>query len=96
MIATIEEGAVTEALLKELRWGRQVKETFQQVREADCAVDADKMRGHKSNALGKCVINMPAYEYFNMVNKYGHDAFSDRGFIRDFQKSQPHLSPNKA
>ncbi len=96
MIETISQEECTAALLKELRWGRQVKESLQQVREAACAEEANAMRGHKSiPGLGKCVLNIPAHEFFLIREKYGDEAFGDRQFVRDFQRLEPQLAVNK-
>lgn len=97
MIELVSPEEATVALMNELRWGRQVKETFQQVREADAAAEATAMRGHKTiPGLGKCVVNMPAHEFFLMREKYGADCWDDRGFVKDFQRLEPTMAVHKA
>jgi hypothetical protein len=57
---------------------------------------ARELRGHKTiNGLGKCVASMPSWEFFRLVQKYGHAEVHSEGFLRDFQRRFPHLSPNK-
>ncbi len=97
MIETLSEEECTTALLRELRWGRQVKESFQQIREAEAAKEAIELRGHRTiPGLGKCVVNMPAHEFFLMREKYGDDCWGDRGFIKDFQRLEPTMAVHKA
>jgi hypothetical protein len=93
----ISDEAMDAALLRELCTGRKFMEAKQRARERACAQEAQAMRGHKSvPGLGKCVLNIPAHEFFLIREKYGDDAFSDRGFIRDFQRLEPHLAVHKA
>lgn len=93
----IESASFTDALVKELCSGRKLMEQKQGFREIAAAKEAALMRGHKSiKGLGKCVLNIPAQEFFALTEKYGYDAWGDRGFIRDCQKDRPNLAPNKA
>jgi rRNA maturation protein Rpf1 len=92
-IATGEE-EMTAALINELCSGRQLMETKQKFREIAAAQEADTLRGVTAGALGKPVIVMPAHEYFLIRAKYGEEAMHDRGFLRDFQKFHPEMSPN--
>ena len=43
------------------------------------------------SALGAPVGSIPQHEYFTIGNKYGMECWDDRGFVRDFFKSQSHL-----
>lgn len=90
----ISEEAMTDALVKELCSGRQLMETKQKFREIAAAQEADGYRGVKTGALGRAVAVVPAHEYFLIRNKYGEDAWHDKGFIRDFQKFHPEMAPN--
>ena len=96
MIETISEEECTAELLRELRWGRQVKQTFEQVRETDAAIEAHAARGHKSiEGLGKLAVVVPQHEFFTIREKYGPDCWHDREFIRDFQRLEPSMAANK-
>jgi len=96
MIETIADEECTAALLRELRWGRQVKQTFEQVREADAGREAFAARGHKSiPGIGKMVAAVPAYEFFTIREKYGADCWHDKQFLRDFQRLEPAMASNK-
>ena len=54
------------------------------------------MRGHKTiPGLGKCVLNIPAHEFFLMREKYGEEAFGDKQFIRDFQRLEPEMAVHR-
>ncbi len=94
MIHIPSEDEKTEAVINELRSGRQFMETKQKFREISAAQEADTLRGVKTGALGRAVAVIPTHEYFLIRNKYGEDAWHDREFIRDFQKFHPELSPN--
>jgi len=94
MILTLSEDEKTEAVINELRSGRQLMETKQKFREIAAAQEADTLRGVTAGALGKPVVVMPAHEYFLIRAKYGEEAMHDRGFLRDFQRFHPELSPN--
>jgi len=96
MIETLSEGELTENLLRELRWGRQVKQTFEQVRETEAAIEAKAAVGHRSiPGIGKLAIVVPAYEFFTIREKYGPECWHDRGFIKDFQRLEPTMAANK-
>ena len=84
------EEALTDALVKELCSGRMLKESLQNKREIAAAAEARAMKEAKS-ALGTPVGAIPQHEYFTIGNKYGMDCWDDRGFVRDFFKSQSHL-----
>jgi hypothetical protein len=86
----IENEALTSALVKELCSGRMLKETMQKTREQAASAEARSMKDAKS-ILGKPVGAIPQYEYLLMANKYGNECWDDRGFVRDFFKSQSHL-----
>jgi len=95
MIETVSNEECTAALLRELRWGRQVKQSFEQIREADAAKEAQACRGHKGiDGLGKVVTVVPAYEYFLIREKYGPEAWHDKGFIRDHHRLEPSMKAN--
>lgn len=87
------------ALFNELRYGVKLKEAWENERESICAKHAEKVKKAQEEGQGfnslRCVAVTPAWEWFNLRNKYGAEAMRDRGFIKDFQKRFPHLSPNK-
>ena len=94
MIHIPSEDEKTEAVINELRSGRQFMEAKQKFREIAAAQEADTLRNKTNSALGKAVAVIPSHEYFLIRNKYGEDAWHDREFVRDFQKFHPELSPN--
>lgn len=96
MIETLSEEECTAALLRELRWGRQVKQSFEQIREADAGREAFAARGHKTiPGIGKLAVVVPAHEFFTIREKYGPDCWHDKEFIRDFQRLEPTMAANK-
>jgi hypothetical protein len=84
------EDALTDALVKELCSGRMLKEAMQNQREIAASAEARAMKDAKST-LGKPIGAIPQHEYFLLSNKYGTECWDDRGFVRDFFKSQSHL-----
>ncbi len=84
------EDALTDALVKELCSGRALKEAMQNQREIAASAEARAMKDAKSS-LGKPIGAIPQHEYFLLANKYGTECWDDRGFVRDFFKSQSHL-----
>lgn len=88
---------LNQALINELRYGVKLKETWEKERETICAKHAEKLKNAQKDGFKnlRCVAVTPAWEWFNLRNKYGAEAMHNRGFIKDFQKRFPHLSPNK-
>lgn len=84
------------ALERELRTGIRLKEAMEREREIVAAEEAKMARQMKNmKSLGRHLTNMPAWEYFNLVNKYGHEEVHSKEFIRYNQKVFPHLAVNK-
>lgn len=90
----ISDEAIHSALVKELCSGRALMETMQSQREMDAAKEAAEARKN-TNRDWKMAAVIPQHEYFIMGQKYGMDCWKDRGFLKDFQKSQPHLAVSK-
>lgn len=89
--------ALDAALVRELCSGRMLMERKQGFRELESAKEASEMRGHRSiKGLGKCVLNIPAHEYFLIRKKYGDNVFHDREFVRDMQRLEPQFAVHKA
>jgi hypothetical protein len=63
---------------------------MQNQREIAASAEARAMKDAKSS-LGKPIGAVPQHEYFLLANKYGTECWDDRGFVRDFFKSQSHL-----
>jgi hypothetical protein len=91
------DGEVNRALIREITTGIQLKYNLENEREKICAKHAQEVK--KNQEFGfkslRCVSVTPAWEWFNMRKKYGHDEIHSRGFIKNYQKRFPHLSPNK-
>jgi hypothetical protein len=45
--------------------------------------------------LGRCVAVIPEWEFYRMKDKYGHHEIHSKEFMKYYQKTFPHLSPNK-
>ena len=92
----IQTAALTDALIKELCSGRQFLDSLQKYREADAASIAAEYRKIKPKKGGlRHLAEIPQREYMQMVAKYGHECFEDRGFIKDFQRLEPTMASNK-
>jgi len=81
---------INAALIRELCSGRKFIESLENRREIEAAAEARQMREAKS-VVGKPVGAIPQREYILLANKYGSECWDDRGFVRDFFKSQSHL-----
>jgi hypothetical protein len=91
------EGAVRDALIKEIRTGFELVKAQEQAEEIKAAHQAKEMKGHRTiPGLGKCVAMIPPDDYFRMIKKYGRHEVHSKEFLRFFNKHYPHLSPNKA
>ncbi len=90
------DGEVNESFMKEIRTGFKMERAKEQDRINQAAKEAKTNVGKTHPVLGKCVANMPARDYFRLVNKYGHDTVNSREFLRYFNKKFPELSPNNA
>ena len=91
------DGEIDRALMRELKTGIMLKQSWENEREKLCAEHAQKVK--EAQPFGfknlRCVAVTPAWEWFNMRRKYGNQAMHDKGFIKDYQKRFPHLAPNK-
>jgi hypothetical protein len=92
----IDDAALTNALITELRTGRKLMEARQQFRERDARREAQELRGKNHGVLGKALAVVPQHEFFLMREKYGAECWHDREFIRDFQKLEPDLKVHNA
>lgn len=92
---SISDEAINEALIRELCTGRKLMEAMQDKREMECAREAEYHRKNGSKNW-KFLASLPQHEYFILRQKYGDECFHDREFVKDFQKTQPHLAGAKA
>lgn len=91
------EGAVKDALIKEIRTGFQWIKANEEREQLMAAKQAQEMKNHRTiPSLGKCVAMIPPDEYFRLIKKYGRHEVHSREFLRYFNKKYPELSPNKA
>lgn len=81
------------ALERELRTGIKLQEAVEQRREIEAAHQAKMAREAKAfSSLGKYIGEMPAWEFFNLQNKYGHEELHSKEFHRYHQKKFKHLA----
>lgn len=86
-------------LAKDLTRGWALNRATELARERKAAQEAKYLRQHHTKSvqgLGKQVLNIDPQQYWEMVRKYGYEAFSDRGFIRDMQRLCPETAVAKA
>lgn len=90
------DGEINKAFERELRTGMQLKKAWEERREIRAAAEAKEMANSREvPGLGKHVGSMPAWEFFRLNQKYGHQEVHSDEFLRYFQKKFPHLSTNK-
>lgn len=74
----------------ELKKQIEKKKEIEAAEQAKAHVAAREIKG-----LGRCVGVIPEWEFFRMQQRYGHAEIHSKGFMKYFQKTFPHLSPNK-
>lgn len=89
------EEAMTAALINELCSGRQFLDSLQKYREVSAAKIAADSRKYTPNKNLRHVAEIPQREFFQMSHKYGHECWSDREFVRDFQRLEPTMAVHK-
>jgi hypothetical protein len=89
------EEAQTSALMQELITGVKLMESREQIRETAASQVAQSFKG-KGNKTMKHLMEVPMEEFVRVGQKYGFEAWHDRGFVRDSQRFNPNLSSNKA
>lgn len=91
------DGEINRALIREISTGIQLKQNMEKEREKICAQHAERVKKHSMTGFKNLrhLTVTPAWEWFNMRNKYGHQEVSSKEFIKDYQKRFPHLCPNK-
>jgi hypothetical protein len=92
-VQTYSDGQIAKALERELRTGLQLKKAWEQKREIEAAHEAKQLKGQKAVAgLGNHVATMPAWEFFRLRQKYGHEEIHSDEFLKNYQKRFPHLA----
>lgn len=89
------EDQVHRALERELRTGIQLKQAIEEERQIAAAKEAAQYDKRKTTPMGKHIAEIPAWEWHNMVRKYGYDEVHSKEFMRYFQKKFKHLSTAK-
>lgn len=91
------EGAVKDALIREIRMGFELIKANEKRDELAAAAEAQQWKNSKTiPGLGKAVAFYPADEYYRLIRKYGRHEVNSREFIRYHRKKFPHLCPNSA
>tara|TARA_R110000796_G_scaffold19401_1_gene58302 strand:+ start:879 stop:1187 length:309 start_codon:yes stop_codon:yes gene_type:complete len=88
--------AINDARLAQLTSGLELKKAQEGKQEAQAAHQAKEDGG--SNyvpGLGRRIAVIPQWEFFRMIQKYGHERVHSKEFMSYYQKTYPHLSPEK-
>lgn len=90
------EEAMTAAVMRELISGRQLLESLGEAKERQAAAIASSFRGHhnKKHSM-RHIAEIPFDEFVWISNKYGQEAWSDKEFLRDAHRHNPHLFSHK-
>ena len=91
-----DEGKLNKAKAEYINKAIAIEAATQKSRENIARKEARSNIGKTHPTLGKCVANIPAREYFRLVNKYGKDTVLSKEFLQYFNKKHSDLSPNKA
>lgn len=90
------DGEVNRALIREITTGMELKKQIEKKKEIEAAEQAKAhVAAREIKGLGRCVGVIPEWEFFRMQQRYGHAEIHSKGFMKYFQKTFPHLSPNK-
>mgnify|MGYP006248671827 CR=1 FL=1 len=95
-IPTYSDGEVNQAFMREIQMGFKMERAKEEDRRNQAAREAKTNVGKTHPVLGKCVANIPARDYFRLVNKYGAETVTSTEFLKYYNKKFPELSPNKA
>lgn len=90
------DGEIDDAFMREIKLGLKLEQETEKDREMKAAKVAASQKGKIHPTLGRPVASIPARDFFRLVNKYGHDEVHSTKFVKYFNKTFPHLSPNKA
>jgi len=90
------DGEIDRAFMKEILTGFEIERRTEHEREHQAAQGAHELKGTEHPTLGKPVASIPARDFFRLVNKYGHEEVHSKKFVQHFNRTHPHLSPNKA
>ena len=92
----ISQPALNAALEREIRTGFELMKANERRRELQAAEEARQLRSAKEiKGLGKRTFMMPHWEFFRLIQKYGHAEVHSRPFVKYLQKTFPHLADNK-
>ena len=91
-----DEGKLNKAKADFINNAIAIEAATQKNRETIARKEARSHIGKTHPTLGKCVANIPAREYFRLVEKYGKDTVLSQEFLQYFNKKHSDLSPNKA
>lgn len=87
------DGEINRALEREIRTGMQLKKEMERARELEAAQQAKEARNAGGNGpLGKLVAVMPNWDYFRLIQKYGHKEVHSKEFLQYFQRKMPELA----
>lgn len=95
-IPRYHDGEVNRAFMRELLHGQRLRQAYAEKRDRRAARHAKTHKNKTNPILGKCVMSVDIADWFDLRKKYGQEAMSDKGFIQDFNKRHPELSPNHA
>jgi len=90
------DGEINDAFMREIKLGFEIENRSEKEREMKAAKVAASQKGKVHPTLGRPVASIPARDFFRLVNKYGHEEVHSKKFVQHFNKTFPHLSPNKA
>lgn len=87
--------AIAQARQKLVNQSLAHENATQKAREAAAAKEAHALRGHTDRVMGKPVACIPEREFYRLTQKYGHENVHTKEFIRDLQRLEPDLCPNR-
>lgn len=91
------DGEIHDAVLREIRHGTKLKVAMEEERHKSARQQAHEFRQSNKTlgSLGKVAAVIPDFEFFNLINKYGHDEVHSREFLRSLRRHEPDLCVNR-
>lgn len=90
------DGEVARKFLREIVQGNRLRRFHEaKKRDQEASRWAAGYRKKHTESLGRCVTSINIKDWFDLRNKYGIEAMSDEGFLKDLQRFHPEVAPNK-
>ena len=85
-------GEIEDAFMREIQTGFQLERQLEKARIQEAAQEARTFDyGREIQGLGRKVAEVPARDFFRLVQKYGNEEVRSKDFVYDMVKRMPEL-----